>query len=241
MRFVVVVSPFKGAPCFWSLLCSLCTAQRHTMAALDLEKSLKRRTCVVCNNKGCHKACVTCLVAYHNRCSHACPSAAPSSQRSLAGSPDLLAAPAQPPSNEETRVPPLDNDPPLAPQSVSHPACGGKCGHRDASSGRCGCTEEICGCGYRFKGQVLGRERLQHFTSVKHEAWVHAPPPRPSVFGSIERFVVKGAASDIPSNAQPQVPDSEDTILLPPPPDRHATPCSGHMPEGHTQQLLILN
>ena len=76
---------------------------------------------------------------------------------------------------------------------------------------------------------------------MKHDAWVHAPPPEPSIFRSIERFVVKGAAPDIPSDAQPEVPDSEDAILLPPPPDRHPTPCGGYMPEGHTQQSLILN
>ena len=44
---------------------------------------------------------------------------------------------------------------------------------------------------------------------------MHAPPPQPSIFGSIERFVVKGAAPNIPSDAQPEVPDSEDAILLP--------------------------
>ena len=194
----------------------------------------------MCNKKGCHKACVTCLVAYHNHCGHACPSAAPSPQQPPAASPDPPAAPTQPPSNEEALVPPANNDPPLAPESVPHAACGGKCGHRDASSGKCGCTEEICGCGYRFKSRVSGGERLQHFTSVRHEAWVHAPPPQPSIFGSIERFVVKGAAPDIPSDAQPEVPDSEDAILLPPPPDRHPTPCGGYMPKGHTQQSLIL-
>ena len=134
------------------------------MATIDLEKSLKRGTCVVCNKKGCHKASVTCLVAYHNHCGHACPSAAPSSQEPLAASPDPPAAPRQPPSNEEAPVPPADDDPPLAPESVPHAAYGGKCGHRDASSGKCGCTEEICGCGYRFKGRVSGGERLQHFT-----------------------------------------------------------------------------
>ena len=182
----------------------------------------------MCNKKGCHKACVTCLVAYHNHCGHVCPSAAPSSQQAPPASPDPQAAP-----DED---PPADADPP-----ASHAACGGKCGHRDASSGQCGCTEEICGCGYRFKGRVSGGERLQHFTSMKHDAWVHAPPPQPSIFRSIERFVVKGAAPDIPSDAQPEVPDSEDAILLPPPPDRHPTPCGGYMPEGHTQQSLILN
>ena len=82
---------------------------------------------------------VTCLVAYHNHCGHACPSAAPSSQE------PPPAAPAQPPSNEEAPVPPADDDPPLAPESVPHAACGGKCGHRDASSGKCGCTEEMHG------------------------------------------------------------------------------------------------
>ena len=41
LRFVVGVSPSKGMPCVWSLLCSLCTADRHTMATIDLEKSLK--------------------------------------------------------------------------------------------------------------------------------------------------------------------------------------------------------
>ena len=92
-----------------------------------------------------------------------------------------------------------------------------------------------------FQGSGLGGERLQHFTSVKHEAWVHAPPPQPSIFGSVERFVVEGAAPDIPSDAQPEVPASEDAILLPPPPDRHPTPCGGYTPEGHTQQPLILN
>ena len=128
------------------------------MATLDLEKSLKRGTCVVCNKKGCHKACVTCLVAYHNHCGHVCPSAAPSSQQAPPVSPDPPAAPAQPPSNED---PPADEDPP-----ASHAACGGKCGHRDASSGQCGCTEEICGCGYRFKAfqplrsQVSYHQRL---------------------------------------------------------------------------------
>ena len=185
---------------------------------------------MVCNKKGCHKACVTCLVAYHNHCGHVCPSAAPPSQQAP---PDPPAAPAQPPSNED---PPADEDPP-----ASYAACGGKCGHRNASSGQCGCTEEICGCGYRFKGRVSGGERLQHFTSMKHDAWVHAPPPQPAIFRSIERFVVKGAAPDIPSDAQPEVPDSEDAILLPPPPDRHPTPCGGYMPEGHTQQSLIQN
>ena len=34
-----------------------------------------------------------------------------------------------------------------------------------------------------------GGEWLQHFASMKHEAWVHAPPPQRSVFGSIEWFV----------------------------------------------------
>ena len=182
---------------------------------------------MVCNKKGCHKACVTCLVAYHNHCGHVCPSAAPPSQQAP---PDPPAAPAQPPSNED---PPADEDPP-----ASYAACGGKCGHRNASSGQCGCTEEICGCGYRFKGRVSGGERLQHFTSMKHDAWVHAPPSQPAIFRSIERFVVKGAAPDIPSDAQPEVPNSEDAILLPPPPDRHPTPCGGYMPEGHTQQSL---
>ena len=62
----LLLSPLKGVPCVWPLLCSLCTAQRHTMATLDLEKSLKPGSCVVCKMKGCHKACLTCLVAYHN-------------------------------------------------------------------------------------------------------------------------------------------------------------------------------
>ena len=129
----------------------------------------------MCKKKGCHKACITCLVAYHNHCGHACPFAAPTSQQPPTAPPNLPAARAQPPSNEEAPVPPLDNDPSLA--SVSHAACAGGCGYMDAPSSPCGCTEEICGRGYRFKGRVSGGERLQHYTLAKHEAWVHAPPP----------------------------------------------------------------
>ena len=71
--------------------------------------------------------------------------------------------------------------------------------------------------------------------------WVHAPSPEPSIFGSIERFVVRGAAPDILCDAQLEVPDLEDGMFLFPPLDRHPTLWADYMPNGHTQQLLILN
>ena len=141
----------------------------------------------MCKKKGCHKACVTCLVAYHNHCGHTYtyPSAAPlhKSHRQL----------------PRTRLRSLLNHPAMKKRlSHLHAACGGKCGHKNAPSGQCRCT-------IPFQGSGFGGKRLQHYTSTKHEAWVHAPPPPPSIFCSIGRFVVKGAAPHgSPSSCTPR-------------------------------------
>ena len=143
-----------------------------------------------CKKKGCHKVCLTCLVAYHNHCGHACPSAAPASQHPPATSPNPLAARAQPPSNEEAPVPPPDNDPPLAPQPISYAARARKYDHRipllvNADAER----KFVALC-------TVSRVRFQRVRGCsitllpKHEAWAHAPPPQPSIFGSIERCMV---------------------------------------------------
>ena len=50
MYLVLVMLLLDGVRCVWSLLSSLCATKSHSMATLDLEKLVKRGSCMVCKN-----------------------------------------------------------------------------------------------------------------------------------------------------------------------------------------------
>uniref|UniRef100_A0A7S1N1A5 Uncharacterized protein n=1 Tax=Eutreptiella gymnastica TaxID=73025 RepID=A0A7S1N1A5_9EUGL len=56
-------------------------------------------------------------------------------------------------------------------------ACGGRCGHPKASSGGCGCTPKLCGCGKEWGVGVRDSEKEQHYNrSHTHKQWcLHVP------------------------------------------------------------------
>ena len=56
-------------------------------------------------------------------------------------------------------------------------ACGGRCGHPKASSGGCGCTPRLCGCGREWGLGVRDSEKEQHYSrNHDHKQWcLHVP------------------------------------------------------------------
>jgi len=56
-------------------------------------------------------------------------------------------------------------------------ACGGRCGHPKASSGGCGCTPKLCGCGKEWGLGVRDSEKEQHYNcNHAHKQWcLHVP------------------------------------------------------------------
>ena len=57
-----------------------------------------------------------------------------------------------------------------------------------------------------FQGLGLEGEWLRHYFSRKHENWVHAPLSKPLLVGSMQPFVGKEAAPEVPPDARLECP-----------------------------------
>ena len=122
---------------------------RPMSAAKKEKKKLLQTACHICNKKGCQAACLLCNVAFHTRCDPHDPC----------------------PSAPEFAGINFGIQPRLAP-------CEGQCGSEHAKTGDCGCTDEVCGCGYRFNAVPEFFQRTKHFTSRQHQAWLQPAPPQ---------------------------------------------------------------
>ena len=94
------------------------------------------------------------------------------------------------------------------------PPCDGKCGGMYANTGECGCTDEICACGYKFQTPPDDFQRQQHFNGKAHQSWMTSPL---SAQPSVATFLELGAVPAIPED-DPLPPPSDVPILLGAPP-----------------------
>ena len=210
-------------PCFLPVLhgiphvfpCFLCAILSRPMSAAKKEKKkLPQTACHICGKKGCQAACLLCKVAFHTGCDPHDPC----------------------PSAPESAGIDFGIQPRLAP-------CEGKCGSEHAKTGDCGCTDEVCGCGYRFNGVPEFFQCSQHFTSKQHHAWLESAPSQ-GVQTAITSFV---AVVDVPApdpDSQDPLPDPEVPILLRAPPSSkgwECTRCDGYRPPGQQVDFVPRN
>ena len=168
------------------------------------EKKLLAGPCYICEKKGCQMACLHCGIAFHPHCDmhDHCPN-----------------APAQDGDGEQD----------MGGVGPAMPPCDGKCGSIYANTGECGCTDEMCACGYKFQIPPDDFQRQQHFNGKAHQSWMTAPR---SEQPSVAAFLEVGAVPAIPED-DPLPPPSDVPILLGAPPIASQschTPCHGFRP-----------
>ena len=187
---------------------------RPMSAAKKEKKKLLQTACHICIKKGCQAACLLCNVAFHTLCDPHDPC----------------------PSAPESAGIDFGIQPRLAP-------CEGKCGSEHAKTGDCGCTDEVCGCGYRFNVVPEFFQRTQHFTSRQHQAWLEPAPPQ-GVQTAITNFVAVVDALAVAGDSQEPVPNPEVPILLRAPPSSRGwerTKCNGYYPPGQPVDFIARN
>ena len=179
------------------------------------EKKLLAGPCYICEKKGCQMACLHCGIAFHPHCDmhDHCPN-----------------APAQDGDGEQD----------MGGVGPAMPPCDGKCGSIYANTGECGCTDEICACGYKFQIPPNDFQRQQHFNGKAHQSWMTAPR---SEQPSVAAFLEVGAVPAIPED-DPLPPPSDVPILLGAPPIASQschTPCHGFRPPETPPEYIPLN
>ena len=90
----------------------------------------------------------------------------------------------------------------------------------------CGCTEDTCGCAYKFPTLLDDFQRQQHFTAKAHQSWPTAPRSEQPY---VAAFLEVGAIPPIPED-DPRPPLDDVPILLRAPPFASQschTPCHG--------------
>lgn len=123
-------------------------------------------------------------------------------------------------------------------------ACGGHCGHRYATQGKCGCNEQRCGCGNRWKPGTTEQARQVHYSQEKnHGAWVQNQNLIRCMQMTLQRHVVPGALdiSPVPRMGYAPIPAPdcpapepvpEPQVVVEEDDDSAIHMCDGYIPDG---------